>query len=235
MRTKLIVGAVALALPGALLVSSLPANAASANSAPQAATKTAKVTVFHGIPGVDVNVYVNDKLTLTNFKPSTFAGPLTLAAGSYKIDITSYAADTAAGMKSADVIGPVTVKVVGGHNYTIAAYLTTKGKPTATVLDNNISKLPSKKGRVTVVHLANAPTVKVTANGATLVKKLSNGQHAQAVVPAKTYKVGLVAGGQTVFSTKLPVTAGVNTIVFAYGTFPDTFAVAVQKVATAKK
>lgn len=231
LRTKLILGAAALALPGALLASSLPANAAT----PKAATKTAKVTVFHGIPGVDVNVYVNDKITLTNFKPSTFAGPLTLPAGKYKIDITSYAADMAAGMKTADVIGPVTVKVAGGHNYTIAAYLTTKGKPTATVLDNNISKLPSKKGRVTVVHLANAPTVKVTANGATLVKKLSNGQHAQAVVPAKTYKVGLVAGGKTVFSTKLPVAAGVNTIVIAYGTFPDTFAVAVQKVATAKK
>ena len=231
MRTKIILGAAALALPGALLASSLPASAA----APKAATKTAKVTVFHGIPGVNVNVYVNDKITLTNFKPSTFAGPLTLPAGSYKIDITSYAADTTAGMKTADVIGPVTVKVAGGKNYTIAAYLTTKGKPTATVLVNNTSKLPSKKGRVTVVHLANAPTVKVTANGATLVKKLSNGQHAQAVVPAKTYKVGLVAGGKTVFSTKLPVAAGVNTIVFAYGTFPDTFAVAVQKVATAKK
>jgi hypothetical protein len=231
LRTKIILGAVALALPGALLASSLPANAA----APKAATKTAKVTVFHGIPGVDVNVYVNDKITLTNFKPSTFAGPLTLPAGKYKIDITSYAADMAAGMKTADVIGPVTVKVAGGKNYTIAAYLTTKGTPTATVLVNNTSKLPSKKGRVTVVHLANAPTVKVTANGATLVKKLSNGQHAQAVVPAKTYHVGLVAGGKKVFSTRLPVAAGVDTIVIAYGTYPKTFAVAVQKVATSKK
>jgi len=226
LRTKFMIGAAALALPGVLLAASAPANAAAA----RVTTKIAKVTVFHGIPGVDVNVYVNDRITLKDFKPSTFAGPLSLPAGTYKIDITSYQSDMTAGMKSADVIGPVSVKVAAGHNYTIAAYLTTMGKPTATVLDNNISMLPAKKGRVTVVHLANAPTVKITANGGTLIAKLSNGQHAQAVVPASTYKVGIVAGGMTVFSTKLPVAAGVNTIVYAYGTYPKTFAVAVQKV-----
>jgi hypothetical protein len=229
-RKKLVLGAASLALPATLIIAGLPAGAATVKAATSAATKTAKLTVFHGIPGVDVNVYVNGKLTLTDFKPAAFAGPLSLPAGGYKIDITSYAADMAAGMKSADVIGPVTVKLHGGHNYTVAAYLTTAGKPTAALFDNNITKLASKKGRVTVVHLADAPTVKITANGATLIKSLSNGKRAGAVVPAKTYKVGIVAGGKTVFSTKLPVAAGTNTIVYAYGTYPKTFAVAVQKI-----
>ncbi len=226
LRMKMFVGASALALPGVLLATSLPANAAKVT----ASMSTAKVTVFHGIPGVDVNVYVNNKVLLTDFKPGKFAGPLSLPAGKYKIEITSYSADMAAGMKTADVIGPVTVGVAGGHNYTIAAYLTKAGKPTAGVLDNNITKLASKKGRVTVVHFADAPTVKITANGATLIRSLSNGAHASAVVPAATYKVGVVAGGKTVFSTKLPVAAGANTIVYAYGIYPTSFAVAVQKI-----
>jgi hypothetical protein len=33
-----------------------------------------------------------------------------------------------------------------------------------------------------------------------------------------------------VFSTSLPVAWGTNTIVYAYGTYPATFAVAVQKI-----
>ena len=53
---------------------------------------------------------------------------------------------------------------------------------------------------------------------------------AGADVPAATYKVAVKAGMTTVFSTSLPVTAGANTIVYAYGTYPKTFAVAVQKI-----
>ena len=222
-RTRALVGAMALLAPAALLVSTAPANASSM-------TSTSKVTIFHGIPGVNVNVYVNGKKLLTDFKPGKFAGPLTLAAGSYKIDITSYSADMKAHKKTKDVIGPAHVKVGSGHNYTIAAYLTTAGKPTAGVFDNNISMLAAGKGRVTVVHIADAPTVSVDANGATLIPALSNGGKAGADVPAATYKVAVKAGMTTVFSTSLPVTAGANTIVYAYGTYPKTFAVAVQKI-----
>jgi hypothetical protein len=221
LRTTALIGAALLLAPAALVLSSSPAGAADGD---------AKVSVFHGIPGVDVNVYVNDKITLTNFKPGDMAGPLSLPAGTYKVQVTSYEADEAAGKKTADVIGPADIPVMSGGNYTIAAHLTTDGKPTATVFENDISKLDAGKGRVTVAHVANAPTVAITANGDTLIESLSNPKSASAVVPAATYKVGVVAGGDTVFSTDLPVTAGANTIVFAYGTFPDTFAVAVQKI-----
>jgi hypothetical protein len=219
-RSAALIGAALILAPAAVFLSASPAGAAS----------NAKVSVFHGIPGVDVNVYVNGKITLTDFKPGAMAGPLSLPAGTYKVEVTSYAADKAAGKKTADVIGPANIPVKGGHNYTIAAHLTTGGKPTATVFDNDISMLAAGKGRVTVAHIANAPTVAITANGGTLIKSLSNPNSASAVVPAATYKVGVVAGGATVFSTSLPVAAGVNTIVFAYGTYPATFAVAVQKI-----
>ena len=221
LRSTALIGAALMLAPAAVLLSAAPAGAATAD---------AKVSVFHGIPGVEVNVYVNDKITLTDFKPGAMAGPLSLPAGTYKVEVTSYAADKAAGKKTADVIGPANIPVMAGHNYTIAAHLTTGGKPTATVFDNDISMLPAGKGRVTVAHIADAPTVAITANGATLIKSLSNPNSASAVVPAATYKVGVVAGGKTVYSTSLPAAAGVNTIVFAYGTYPATFAVAVQKI-----
>ena len=39
------------------------------------------VTVVHGIPGLTVDVYVNDALTLDNFAPDTVTDPITLPAG----------------------------------------------------------------------------------------------------------------------------------------------------------
>ncbi len=206
----------ALTLPGALLL-----------TAPAQAADNAMVSVLHGIPGVTVDVYVNDKLTLDNFKPGTLAGPLTLPAGTYNIKITDPADATKV------IIGPAAVPVSGGMNYTIVAFLGTDGKPTAKPFVNDISKLSAGQGRVTVRHVANAPAVKVTAGGATLIPSLANGSEAVANVPAKTYPVAVLpaAGGAAVFSTNLPVTEGANTIVYAYGDLAGgTFAAKVQTI-----
>ena len=58
------------------------------------AADNASVTVVHGIPKTPVNVFVNGKSTLVDFKPLSVAGPLQLPAGTY--DLTVFpAADTA--------------------------------------------------------------------------------------------------------------------------------------------
>ncbi len=205
----------------------VPAVTALATSPAQAATGDAMVSVFHGIPGATVDVYVNDKLTLQSFKPGTLAGPLSLPAGTYSVKVT------APGDEAKIIIGPANVSVTAGMNYTIVAYLGTDGKPTAKPFVNDISLTKAGQGRVTVRHVANAPAVKVTADGATLVPSLSNGNDAVANVPAQTYKVGVAAasGGADVYTTELPVKDGVNTIVYAYGDLAaKTFAVGVQSI-----
>ena len=53
LRARLVGAALAATVTAGLIA--IPATAAT----PAAATKTAKVTVFHGVPGVVVNVYVN--------------------------------------------------------------------------------------------------------------------------------------------------------------------------------
>ena len=52
-----------------------------------AAASDGTVYVVHGIPGVSVDVYVNDAKTLPDFAPGKVAGPLTLPAGAYAIKI----------------------------------------------------------------------------------------------------------------------------------------------------
>jgi len=206
----------ALAVPGALLL-----------AAPAQAADNAMVSVLHGIPGVTVDVYVNDKLTLDNFKPGTLAGPLSLPAGTYNVKITDPTDATKV------IIGPAAIPVKSGLNYTIVAFLGTDGKPTAKPFVNDTSKIAAGQGRVTVRHVADAPAVKITADGATLVPSLANGSEAVATVPAKTYAVAVLpaAGGAAVYSTKLPVAEGANTIVYAYGDLAGgTFAAKVQTI-----
>lgn len=214
----LAVAAVA-AVPLALAVAAGPASAASSSDA--------VVSVFHGIPNVTVDVYVDNKLTLPGFKPGTMAGPLDLPAGTYSIKIT------AAGKPGDTLIGPASVTVAAGQNYTIAAYLTAAGKPTAGAFLNDTTTLAAGKARVTVRHLAEAPAVKITANGEVLVPSLANGQSASAVVPAATYSVAIspASGGAAVLTTPLPLPAGTNTVVYAWGDLSGgTFKLATQSI-----
>src|SRR6476661_9018332 len=131
---------------------------------------TAKLSVLHGVPGLTVDVWVDGKLTLDNFTPGTLAGPLDVPDGDHKIAITG------ADATSADhpVIGPVTVDLEAGRDYTAVAHLAADGKPTATLFTNDASSSPDGKGKLTVRHVAAAPAVDVLAGKTAVVKELTN-------------------------------------------------------------
>lgn len=186
----------------------------------QAAEDVAKLSVFHGVPGLTVDVYVNDKLTLDDFKPGDLAGPLDLPAGTYKVAITaSDAADA-----SAPAIGPVDLPLEAGMNYTAVAHLDADGKPTATLFTNDISQLAAGEGRLTVRHVAAAPAVDVLANGAAAITALTNPKESVLTLPAGTISAAVAATGTTdpvIGPADVNVAEGTNTIVYAWGSLTD--------------
>lgn len=216
MRQRLAVTALAAMTPAALLLAAAPAQAAD----------PATVFVLHGVPEATVDVYVNDKLTLDDFKPGTLTDALSLPAGTYSVKVTDPTDATKV------IIGPADVPVAAGKSYTIVAHLGVDGKPTATPFENDISPAGAGNGRVTVRHVANAPEVTVKADGAAL-GNVANPKEIKADVPAKTYAVTVepASGGAAVFSTDLAVKEGVNTIVYAWGDLAGgSFAAAVQTI-----
>jgi hypothetical protein len=220
-KSRVMAAAIALAIPGALLLTAPAAQAAN----------DAKLSVLHGVPGLTVDVWVNGQLQLNDFKPGSLAGPLDLPAGTYSVAITD---STATSATDKVAIGPVDLPLAAGMNYTAVAFLGTDGKPTAKLFTNDIAPTAAGQGRVTVRHVANAPEVTVTADGAAL-GNVANPDEIKADVPAKTYAVAVTptSGGAAVFSTNLPVKEGVNTIVYAWGDItasPSTFAVATQEI-----
>ncbi|WP_456844785.1 DUF4397 domain-containing protein [Cellulomonas sp. P5_C6] len=222
MRARLLAGIAA----GTLALLTLAAN-------PASAADTAKLSVFHGVPGLTVDVWVNGERTLDDFTPGSMAGPLDLPAGTYTVAIT--AADAADA--SSPAIGPVDLALEAGKNYTAVAHLDAAGAPTATLFTNDISTTTAGQGRLTVRHVAAAPGVDIVAGGAAVISNLTNPNEKVLNLPAGTVSASVTATGTTTPAllgpTDVPITEGTNTIVYAWGSAtasPATLALAVQTI-----
>ena len=200
-----------------------------AGAVPAAAADASMVSVVHGIPGQDVDVYVNGDKTLDNFKPATVAGPLELAAGSYDIALTKPGDPV-----TSAILEKKGIEVPAGKNISLVANLDAAGKPTLNAFVNDTSMLKAGMARLTVRHTAQAPAVDVRANGEVAFKELTNPNEARADLPAGTVEADVVAAGtDTVVlgPTDLNLKEGTSTIVYAIGSLDGkTLAVAAQTI-----
>jgi hypothetical protein len=192
----------------------------------------ASVSVLHAIPGVTVDVYVNNKLVIDNFEPGTLTKTFRLAAGTYTLAITAADAVDA----SAPVIGPVDLAVASGMNYTAVAHLSEAGVPTAALFTNDTSAPGKGAGRLTVRHVAAAPAVDVLANGAPAITALTNPNESTLVLPVGTISAAVAATGTTaalIGPADVTIAKKTNTIVYAWGSLAaGNLALAVQTVPT---
>ncbi|MFI7211836.1 DUF4397 domain-containing protein [Micromonospora maritima] len=176
---------------------------------------SSKVSVVHGIPDTPVDVYVNGKKTLNNFKPGDVAGPLTLPEGEYDIALT----------KPGEAIDKAILKVddaevPGGANISLAAHLSADGKPQITPFVNDVSKVGAGKARLIVRHTAAAPAVDVRAGGKPVFEGLTNPKEAKADVAAGSVKADVVLAGTDTVAigpADLNLKEGTATIVYAIG------------------
>lgn len=206
----------------AALSLTLPASAATSDSA--------QLSVLHAIPDTPVDVYVNGELTVDDFQPGDFAGPLELPAGDYEVALTAPDAADA----SAPILGPATLTLAAGMNYTAAAHLTEAGEPGLNLFTNDISATAAGEGRLTVRHTAAAPAVDVLAGGSPVIEGLTNPNEATLDLPAGTVSAAVALAGTTdpvIGPADVAVQEGVLTIVYAWGSAEDgNLAIAAQTV-----
>ncbi len=194
------------------------------------AADTASVSVVHGIPNTPVNVFVNGKSTLANFKPGTVAGPLDLPAGSYTV--TVFAAANTKGTGNPVITAKAGVEA--GKSYTLVAHLTAAGKPTLTPYVNDVSPVGAGQARLVVRHDAAAPAVDVRANGQVAFAKLTNPKQATADLAAGTINADVTLAGTSTVAigpAEVNLTEGTSTIVYAVGSAGDkTLALVTQTI-----
>jgi len=197
-------------LLAAMALAVVPATAAMAQS------NEGQVIVVHGVPDLDVDIYVNGDLTLEGFSFGDVAGPLTLAAGSY--DVAIYAAGADPSTDSPALEG--SADLPAGAVATIAAYLQEGGAPTLGVFVENNSSIDAGNARISAYHLADFGAVDILANDAAVWSGVTNGQGANTDVVADTYNIKITAAGDAAtvaFDADVPLAEGSNTIAYAVG------------------
>ena len=186
-----------------------------AGTAQAQGTGTATVTVVHGVPNTPVDVYVNSKLTLTDFQPETVSQALAVPAGKYTIAIRKHGTKSTA---TPIITGSATLSA--GENATLVAYLNATGKPTLGAFQNDTTPIAQGDGRLIVRHTADAPAVDVLATGKVALSDLTSGNQATATLPAGSISAAVAAHGSTtpvIGPATVTLTAGTDTIVYAVG------------------
>jgi hypothetical protein len=195
----------------------------------------------HAIDGRDlgankkfkVDISVEGACALPNFAYGDITPYIPLPAGTYTVDISP--ADGACGNSA---VLSAEVKIRSGRYTTAAAHLDADGGPTASIFNDDQSAARDRFGRLTVRHLAAAPTVDVTGSRSEtkinnfVFSGLSNGEQGSITLRNKTFYAKifpyldstLVAG-----PVEAPITAGANLVVYAAGSLAnDTFTLLVD-------
>lgn len=204
---------------------------------PAAAAADASVVVFHGVPGLTVDVYASADATytaeealLTDFEPGTVTDPVDIPEGTYNLAVFPANADPS-GDPAIEATG---VAVPGGANVTVAAHLNASGDPVLTPFVNDVSNTDAGQGRLVVRHTAAAPAVDVLAGGSPVFRDLANPNEQKADLPAGTVSAAVALAGTTdpvIGPADVPVVEGQATIVYAWGSAEDgNLAVAVQTI-----
>jgi Domain of unknown function (DUF4397) len=235
-----------------LALSSGPAHAGASTTPSSAGTwwhapgghAGADLSLVHGVPGLDVDIYVVKNFTSYKELPDVHFGtaadlatafPGWVTPGFYTVDVVP---------TGTSPFKPLLIRsfALGAHqSKTVAAYVTatpagTAGGATLGVFTNDVSST-NGMARVTVRHLAVAPTVGVYADGSVAITPaFSNGETATALVPATSYDVTVTAPNApgTVLDDlgNVPLAANTNTLAFAIGDYPSTFTVVALAIPT---
>lgn len=187
------------------------------------------VTVLHGVPGLDVDVYADGDPLIEDFTPGDQFGPTELPAGDYDIAVRA-----AGDAPDTDPAIAATLTVEAGMDATAVAHLDADGQPTITPFVNDTSQIPAGEARLVVRHTAAFGAVDVLAGGDAIVSGLDNPDEAALELPADTYDVAVTAAGDPgteAFSGELPLEEGTAYLVHAIGDpGADSFDLLVQTI-----
>jgi len=169
-RSKTLMGA---ALAAAFALST------SAGAIAQSDDTGTSITILHGIPGITVDLFVDDELVIAGFDAGD-TQDLTPLAGQ---TLNNIEARQAGGTEV--VIGPIATFVVPEEgNASVVVHLDAEGSPTLTPFVNSTPPTEQGRGRLVVRHAAAAPPIEVNIDDEEVLADIGNGQEGSLVLPA---------------------------------------------------
>ncbi|GAB2678566.1 DUF4397 domain-containing protein [Kribbella swartbergensis] len=169
--------------------------------------------VVQGLPGRSLDITVDGRTVVTGLQAAKIAGPFNVAAGRRMI--------TARQGGNVVIQREVTVRSGASVDAVIHLPVSPTGAPVLTSYVNKLSAIPKDKAALRVAHDAAVGPADIRVNGKVAFANVANGESFEAVVPAATYTVDIVAAGTSspvvLGPLDLPARAGYLTRVFAVG------------------
>lgn len=160
---------------------------------PQAGAQggTATITAVHGVRGLVADVYLDGTLVLPGFQPERATDPLTVPAGTHRIDVRK-AGDplTAAPLVSSTFDTPA------GRRASVLVHLGSDGGPQITLFDDDVAPIPPGQVRLVLRHGAAAGPVDLLLDGLPLVKALANPTQFVSNQGASPHELTVTVAGQ---------------------------------------
>lgn len=179
---------------------------------------------------------MNGSCALQGFTFGSVAGPLTLPAGTYNVEL--FVANSANPCSGSAALSGMPM-LEAGKTYALAAHLTAGGSPTLSGFVLDLSMTKPGQGRFILHHTAAAPEVDVTvyrgegsgSAPSVSVPGFANGGQVPAEFRPGDWKATLSVGGNVVFGpTLLTLKPKTAQVIFAVGVFPDSFTYIVKEI-----
>ena len=207
-RDGLLRGVLAFAVAGVVVSVGALGTASAATAAPV----TGQVYVVHGIAGVDLDVYVDNRNVCETAMTKMIVGPLRLSAGTHTVSMR----------QGSKVIAQSSFTVAAGSSTDLVAHRFSDATraPTFTAFANDLSPVAPGKARLLIAHTAAAPPADVVVNQTPLVRDVANGESSTSVVPSGSYQVEILPT-----ATTGPAILGPKTLTIHAGTLTNVFAI----------
>ena len=171
------------------------------------------VYLVQGLPNGSVDLAIDGRTVAVAARPGAVVGPLNVPSGTRRLTARM---DGELLLGSAFRVGP-------GRSLDVVVHSPARvNAPAAvTVFHNSPAGVPPGKGMLVVANTATVPPADITVNGRVRFANIANSEALNLVVPAGTYKVGIVPTGATgppiLPMATVAVRPGVMTRVFAVG------------------
>lgn len=181
------------------------------------AGSTSTVDVVQALPGSAVKVEIDGRTVESFASLGKVIGPLQLAAGSHEVRFLSAKGTTTA--------ATVTVQAGVAHDVVLHAPAAAGGAPMVSVYRTPAAPIGAGKARVLLAHTAEVGAGDIWVDGKPAFKDITNGQFAQADVPAGTHAVAIRPAGTTgkpiLGPLKVDLAEGTVTLAYAVGNPAD--------------
>jgi hypothetical protein len=178
---------------------------------------TSTVDVVQALPGKAVRVEIDGRNVARDVALGKVVGPLELTPGSHQVGFVGSDGNTTA--------ATVTVKAGVAHDVVLHAPADAGGAPMVSVYRTPAAPIGAGKARVLLAHTAEVGAGDIWVDGKPTFTDITNGQFAQADVPAGTHTVAIRPAGQTgkpiLGPLKVDLVQGTVTLAYAVGNPAD--------------